>query len=208
MLFIANLYLCAKFYNIVMKILMLNGSPRRDGNIAQMLDVMREEAEAEGHEVVVMRVSEMLIQPCTGCMSCRSKRRCMLPDDDAQRVSDILMNTDVLVIGAPCYWGNLPGQIKVLFDRMVAAVMDDRVGLFPKPLHKGKRAIIIATSTVPFPFNMLMNQTQGVIKAVKKILRYSGFKVVATMEKGGTKTRPELTEKEIKKCRSIIKRLE
>ncbi len=186
---------------------MLNGSPRREGNIAQMLDVMRQKAETEGHEVVIMRVADMSIQPCSGCMACRFQRRCVLAADDAHRVSDILKDSDAIVIGTPCYWGNLPGHMKMLFDRMVAAIMDDREGLYPKPLHKGKRAIIVATSTVPFPFNILMNQTRGVVKAAKEILRYSGFKVVDTVQKGGTKKQPLLTEKEIKKCKNVIRKL-
>ncbi len=190
-----------------MNILMLNGSPRRNGNISQMLDVMRREAEQQGHAVTLMNVADMKVTPCTGCMACRSRRECVLPDDDAQRVVAALASSDVLVVGAPCYWGNLPGQMKVLFDRMVYGLMDDREGVMPKPLHKGKKAVVVATSTVPFPFNRLLNHTRGVVNAVKEILRYSGFKVTATMQKGGTKLHPDMTEQEIKRCRKIIGKL-
>ena len=190
-----------------MRILVLNGSPRSQGNIAQMLDAMRLEALSLGHEVTMMRVPDMAVKPCIGCMACRTQRRCVLPDDDAQRVLTALNDADALVVGAPCYWGYLPGQMKMLFDRMVYGLMIDNENGFPLPLHKGKRAVVVATSTVPFPLNILMNHTRGVVRAVKEILRYSGIRVVATVQKGGTKKHPLLTEKELKKCRNAIRKL-
>lgn len=195
------------FRYCLMKILILNGSPRPQGNIAQMLDAMKSEAMSLGHEVTMMRVSDMAVKPCMGCMACRVRRRCVLPDDDAQRVLTALNDADVLVIGAPCYWGNLPGQMKVLFDRMVYGLMADKESGLPLPLHKGKRAVVVATSTVSFPFNILMNQTRGVVRAVKEILRYSGIRVVATVQKGGTKKHPLLSKKELKKCRNVMRKL-
>lgn len=67
-----------------MKILILNGSPRNQGLISQMLDIMTEEARIRGAEVEVIPIRKLQVHPCTGCMACRSRQTCVLPEDDAQ----------------------------------------------------------------------------------------------------------------------------
>lgn len=191
-----------------MKILLLNGSPRKTGNVSTLLDVIGDEAELQGHEVIDIKVSNLKFSPCIGCMKCRTLRECCLPDDDAHRVGRMLGEIDALVVGAPCYWGNLPGHTKMLFDRLVYALMEDNDGLgFPHPLHKGKRAIVVATSTAVYPFNRLLGYTSGVVSALKKILHTAGFKVVATVQCGGTKNREELSLRELKRYRKLVKKL-
>lgn len=190
-----------------MKILILNASPRRRGNISAMLQTMQEEAEKQGYEVTLVRVNDLNVAPCTGCMSCRTTLKCVLPDDDAQRVAGLIAATDALIIGAPCYWGNIPGQLKLLFDRIVYAMMGESAMGIPKPLHKGKRAIVVSTCTTPFPFNILFHQTSGVRRALKEILGYSGFKITATIQKGGTKAHSGITQRETARCKRAVSRL-
>lgn len=189
-----------------MNILILNGSPRRNGNIARMLKAMREEAESRGMKVTSVCVADLRIMPCTGCMVCRKKLACVLPDDDAQRMLELIQGCDAWVIGAPCYWGNMPGQLKVMFDRIVYGMMGESQRGIPIPLHKGKRAILVSTCTTPFPFNILFNQTRGVIKALKEILKWSGFKVISTIEVGGTKQHA-VSDKALERCRKVIRKL-
>ena len=57
-----------------MKILILNGSPRNQGLISQMLDIMTEEARIRGAEVEVIPIRKLQVHPCTGCMACRSRQ--------------------------------------------------------------------------------------------------------------------------------------
>lgn len=190
-----------------MKILILNSSPRRHGNISKMLELMQQEAEAGGAETISMRVADLQVRPCIGCMKCRETLKCCLPEDDAQRVLQSIKEADALIIGAPCYWGNMPGELKVLFDRMVYGMMGENSLGLPRALHKGKKAIIVSTCTTPYPFNILYNQTRGVVKALKEILKWSGFKIVKAIEKGGTGKYPGLTEKELSVCRKAVRKL-
>ncbi len=67
-------------------LLIINGSPRRRGNISCMLDIMRQEAESCGWSTETVRVNDLKIQPCTGCMACRSTGKCYLPEVDAAAV--------------------------------------------------------------------------------------------------------------------------
>ena len=190
-----------------MKLLVINASPRRSGCVSSMLGIVKTAAEAEGAEVSVIRVADLSVRSCTGCMSCRSKLECVLPEDDAQRVLRLIREADAVVIGTPCYWGNIPGNLKVLFDRMVYGLMGESRRGLPLPLHKGKRAAIIATCSTPWPFNILFRQSRGAVNALREILKWSGFRIVATVEKGGTKASPALTERDRRACTKVARRL-
>ena len=187
-----------------MKILILNASPRPDGNIARMLEAMREEAVRGGAEVCHEVVSHLHVHPCTGCMKCRSARQCVLPADDAQRILALLSEADVLIVGSPCYWGNMPGALKVLFDRMVYGLTGESPRGLPRPLHKGKRAVLVTTCSTPWPFNVWFRQSRGTVRALREILKWSGFKIVRSIERGGTKTHP-LTERDLERCRRAVR---
>ena len=86
-------------------------------------------------------------------------------------------------------------------------MMDESARGFPKPLHKGKRCVLVSTSTTPWPLNILMHQSRGAIRALREICHYSGFKIVATIEKGGTRRHTILTDSETKKCRKAVRKL-
>ena len=189
------------------KMLILNASPRKKGNIAQVVTEMANEAAVHGVEVEVIRVQNLNVRPCTACMQCRSKGFCVLPDDDSQRVMQLIEDSQAMVIAAPCYWGNIPGTLKVLFDHIVYGLMDESQRGYPIPLQKGKRCVLVSTSTTPWPFNILLHQSHGAIRAMKEICRYSGFKIVATIEKGGTRRDTTLSERDIMKCRKAVRKL-
>ena len=189
-----------------MKILIINASPRPKGAVWAMLEAVRAEAEARGHEVWYERVDDLQVRPCTGCMSCRTAGQCALPADDAQRVLDLMRAADVLVVGAPCYWAGMPGTLKVMFDRMVYGLMGEgRLGL-PRPLLKGRRAILLTTCTTPWPLNVLCGQSRGTVRALRSILRTGGYRIVCAIERGGTRRRP-LTEGDLERCRRAVRRL-
>ena len=78
--------------------LIINASPRKKGNIAQMVAEMSEEAKNHGVEAEVVEVQNLNVRPCMGCMQCRSKRRCVLPEDDAGHVLQQRRECEALVI--------------------------------------------------------------------------------------------------------------
>ena len=189
-----------------MNILVINGSPRKKGLISQMLGIMREEVENRDDQVQTVYTNDLSIKPCIGCMACRTKLKCSMSEDDSQRVLKMLQEADAIIMGAPCYWGNIPGQMKLLFDRIVYGMMRD-TPRFPEPLMKGKKCILVSTCTTPWPWNIWFKQSRGAIRAMREICRYSGFKIVATIERGGTAKQSQLTEKDKQKCRKAISRL-
>lgn len=188
------------------RILVLNGSPRRKGLVSQMLrhivDALPGSCEAE-----YVVVSDLHFRPCTGCMSCRSTHRCVLPEDDAHRMAEAIRRCDALVVGSPCYWGNMSGSLKLLFDRLVYAMMDEKPNGMPLPLHKGQRAALVASCNTVYPFSVLFNQTRGVFRSLREILRWSGYRVVGTLGKSGSRQRGELSRREIERCKKLAEKI-
>ena len=182
-----------------MKILILNASPRRHGTISQAVERFADGANyshlgdfSDDTQVEIVNVNDLKFSPCRGCMQCRKCGHCCLPEDDAHRVAEKIAACDVLVVAAPVYWGNMPGTLKTLFDRMVYALMSEsRLGI-PRPLHKGKDAYIITSCTTPFPFNIFCRQTSGLVAALKEILGTAGFKIKGKVVIPGTKAKKGL----------------
>ena len=189
-----------------MKVLVINGSPRRKGLVSQMLNHIADNL-PESCDVERIFVHDLKLKPCTGCMVCRSKLRCTLPEDDAHRVADAIRVADVLIIGSPCYWGNMNGYLKLLFDRLVYVMMGEKENGMPVALHKGQRVILASTCNTIYPFSVLFNQTRGVFRALREMLKWSGYRVVGTVAKSGCRKNGNLTDKEIEKCIKLAKKI-
>jgi multimeric flavodoxin WrbA len=159
-------------------ILFLNASPRKNGVTSTLLKIIAEEARAVGAEVEWVDVNKLSIKPCIGCLKCRPDKKCTLPTDDAYRVGELIEKCSGLVVGAPTYWGNMPGQLKILFERNVPVLeyYELYTWRFPQPRHKGKKAAIVTASLSPFPFNYLPSQgiQFGSYKGMRCLTSYSG----------------------------------
>lgn len=106
-----------------MKITVLNGSPRQNGNTARMINIFRNAAEVSGHDVKVFDVCRMDIHGCLACEYCHGKGQgeCVQKDDMQQIYAD-LIDTNMLVIASPIYYHNISGQLKCVIDRFYSAL--------------------------------------------------------------------------------------
>ena len=106
-----------------MKVLVLNGSPRKKGETARMVSVFVEAAERSGHDVREFDVCKMDIHGCLACEFChgRGQGRCAQKDDMAQIYAE-LADTEMLVLAAPIYYHGISGQLKCAIDRFYAAL--------------------------------------------------------------------------------------
>jgi hypothetical protein len=111
-----------------------------------------------------------------------------------------------LIVGTPTHWGNMSAQLKVLFDRIVPALMGERSNGIPIPRHKGKPAVIVTACTTPWPFNFLFDQSSGAICAVKAVLDYGGYKILGKLVKPGTRQRPEISARLLAEAKKIGKK--
>lgn len=102
------------------KVLILSGSPRREGNSDILCDEFLRGAVEAGHEVEKIRVSEKNIGYCRACYYCRDhKGECIVKDDMAE-VLQKMIDADVIVLASPVYFYSVDAQLKALIDRTVA----------------------------------------------------------------------------------------
>ncbi|MDO4556589.1 MAG: flavodoxin family protein [Lachnospiraceae bacterium] len=123
-----------------MKILILNGSPRANGNTKQMIDAFTEGAMSAKHQVDIVDVCKKNIKGCLACEYCHSKGRgeCV-QKDDMQEVYGLLKEAEMLVIASPIYYHGISGQLKCVIDRFYSAAYPS------KPPHLKKSAIILSS---------------------------------------------------------------
>ena len=98
-----------------MKVLILNGSPRRHGNMSKMLELMKQELEGCGAETVYIDVPRLQVHPCIGCMKCRSSLKCCLPEDGAQRVLAVYEKSRCSDNRCPLLLWKHAGEVKSAF---------------------------------------------------------------------------------------------
>lgn len=102
------------------KILILSGSPRKNGNSDILCEEFRCGAEESGHQVEKLHVAAKEIHPCIACYHCRDNGgECVFQDDMAE-VMQKMIDADVLVLASPVYFYSIDAQLKAVIDRTVA----------------------------------------------------------------------------------------
>ena len=108
-------------------VLILNGSPRKRGATASLMNALIEGAKENNNEIKEDYITSMNIKSCIGCDSClRTHKGCVQKDDDMAIIYDDLLWADVVVFVSPQFWGTITGQLKIVFDRMFA--LGNKVG--------------------------------------------------------------------------------
>ena len=101
------------------KILILQGSPRANGNTAWMAEEYKKAAEAVGHEVTLVNVARKKVAGCMACGYCRGKGNgACIQKDDMQELFPLMNEAEVLVLAAPIYYFTLCAQIQAPVQRM------------------------------------------------------------------------------------------
>jgi NAD(P)H-dependent FMN reductase len=185
-----------------MKILILNGSPKKKGKVSGLLSAVAEGVDGR-HEVERIDVYGLSVKPCISCMKCRPDKPCVLPRDDAHAVAEKITAADVLVVGTPTYWGNMSAPLKALFDRIVTTLEHIETRGLPRPQLTGKRAVIVTASSAPWPFNLLSSQARGAVRSVSVVLKSAGIRVVGTIMLGNTRTMAEIPARVLRRAQSI-----
>ncbi|MBQ7331132.1 MAG: flavodoxin family protein, partial [Oscillospiraceae bacterium] len=100
-----------------MKVLILNGSPRMNGNTDLSLKEMEAVFEAEGVEVIRYNIGMKDIRGCTACDGCYRLEKCVF-DDIVNELSPIFESCDGLVVASPVYYASANGTLISLLDRL------------------------------------------------------------------------------------------
>lgn len=100
-----------------MKVLMINGSPRENGNTAIALDEMKNVFEAEGVETEIVQVGNKNVRGCVACGRCAKLGKCVF-DDIVNELAPDFEAADGLVIASPVYYASANATLIAVLDRL------------------------------------------------------------------------------------------
>ena len=103
-----------------MKVLLINGSPRKEGNTATALAEVARQLAKEGIESEIVWIGNKPIRGCAACGQCAAKGlgRCVFDDDICNRISEKFADANALIVGSPVYYAGPNGSLCALLDRL------------------------------------------------------------------------------------------
>ena len=104
-----------------MKILVLNGSPTKNGNTVALVNAFVGGATSAGHEVTVLNVAHKKVNGCMSCGYCHGQGNGIcVQKDDMQEIYPALMETEMIVFASPIYYFTLSAQLEAVIQRFYA----------------------------------------------------------------------------------------
>jgi multimeric flavodoxin WrbA len=102
-----------------MKVLLVNGSPRSEGNTRKLLGKVMEAMEAEGIETELLQIGGTVIRGCLSCYRCieLKNRQCSTKNDNFNAIFEKMLEADGIVLGSPTYFADITPELKALIDR-------------------------------------------------------------------------------------------
>ncbi|MDO6993222.1 flavodoxin family protein [Brachyspira innocens] len=106
-----------------MKVLAINGSARKDGNTAILVNIIFEELNREGIETEMIQLARQVIEPCKACWGCAKKTNCVHRNDNFQEYFEKMKNADGIILASPVYSANISSNLQAFLER--ASVISD-----------------------------------------------------------------------------------
>ena len=100
-----------------MKVIIINGSPRKDGNTSIAVGELDKVFRAEGIETEIIQIGNMDIRGCIGCASCKKNGKCVF-DDIVNETAAKFKDADGLVVASPVYYASANGTVVSFMDRL------------------------------------------------------------------------------------------
>jgi len=123
------------------KVLLISGSPKPDGNTAQLMNECARLIREQGVEAEVISFSEMKIESCTACGKCGESKECSL-DDGLNDIIEKLRASQGFIVGSPVYFGTARGDVMAALQRIgYVSMKSDRFlsGMVGGPLAVARR---------------------------------------------------------------------
>lgn len=136
-----------------MKTIIINASPRKKWNTAEVLDAARKGAESVGAETEYVNLYDLVFKGCRSCLICKrkdkTKGKCYWRDDLTPLLEKIY-EADALIIGTPIYFGQPTSEFRALLERLIFCIMsyDDGTSYFTGRVNVG----IFYTMNAPLEF--------------------------------------------------------
>jgi multimeric flavodoxin WrbA len=112
-----------------MKVTAFNGSARKDGNTAILVQTVFEELRKEGIETELVQLAEKSVSGCIACYQCfeNKDQHCAVDNDDVNELVDKMIQSDGIILASPTYFSDVTSEMKALIDRsgMTARANDE-----------------------------------------------------------------------------------
>ena len=102
-----------------MKVLLINGSPRQEGNTATALKEVAKQLNSEGIDSEIVWIGNKPIRRCIACGQCKAQGlgRCIFDDDSCNKISEKFKEAHALIVGSPVYYGQPNGALLSIIQR-------------------------------------------------------------------------------------------
>ena len=127
-----------------MKVLMINGSPRKNGNTSIALGEMERIFQEEGIQVETVQLGAQDTRGCIACLSCKKKGRCVF-DDLVNQTAPKFEAADGLVIATPVYFASANGSLISFIDRLFYSTLFDKTMKVGAAVAVARRGGVSAT---------------------------------------------------------------
>ena len=131
-----------------MKVLILNGSPRKNGNTSAAIDEIVKVFEKEEIETEIVSVGSLSIRGCVACNSCTKTGRCAI-DDIVNRIAPKFEEANGLIVASPVYYASANSTLTALLDRLFYST------LFDKTLKVGASVVVARRGGCSATFDQL-----------------------------------------------------
>ena len=99
------------------KVILLNGSPHKEGTTNRALTEVKRTLESEGIEAEIIHVGHLTVKGCSGCYACGKLKKCV-HDDIVNEIAEKFRDADGLIIGSPVFYASPNGAFLALLDRL------------------------------------------------------------------------------------------
>lgn len=103
--------------NFGMRVIGINGSARKDGNTAILINLVFEELEKRHIDTEMVQFAQTVIEPCKGCFACKGKGNCIYRRDKFHQTFQKLVDADGIVLGSPVYSADVSANMKAFLER-------------------------------------------------------------------------------------------
>lgn len=134
-----------------MHILAFNGSPRKNGNTSTIIAAILEGTRSKGAQTTEVRLHDINLKGCMGCLSCRKNIGHCKQQDDLSIYLEAIKSSDGIVMGCPIYMYRISGQTKLFVDRIYSLYANRPDGGYDAMVPPGKTYALIVSQGAPNP---------------------------------------------------------
>ena len=136
------------------KVLLINGSPRKDGNTHVALNEIAKTLNEQNIDTEIAWIGTKPVRGCIACSQCKQQGngKCVFSDDICNEIIDKMNSADALVIGSPVYYGQPTGQLLSLIQRAfyAGAKVEGKPGAAVAVCRRGGATAALQTMMMPF----------------------------------------------------------